>query len=120
MTSAGDPQSLHAQIDVDGWNSLDPRWRDRVDATSGLALTVETLRRAVELRDVLAESGSRQTIRALFLTDVVNELLAAMVRDRAGPDVEIPFGTGPDIVGSLYDRGIMTPSEYRSASPDGA
>ena len=73
MTSDGSPEHLQSRIDVDGWNSLDPRWRDRVDPTSGLALTVEALRRSIELRDVLAESGSRETVRALMLTAVLNE-----------------------------------------------
>src|SRR5215467_2822315 len=120
MTSEGECSGLHARIDVDGWNSLDPRWRDRVDATSALALSVEALRRGIELRDVLAESGSPETTRALMLNDVIVELFHAMVRDRAGPDAGMPRGTGPEIVESLYGRDIMTRAEYRSAPPGDA
>jgi hypothetical protein len=114
VSSSNDQPPLEARVDVDGWNSLHPKWRERVDADSGLALTVEALRRAVELRDVLAESGSTQTVRALMLVDVLNELYPMMVRDRVGPKAAVPHGAMAEIVESLHDRGIMTRSEYRS------
>jgi hypothetical protein len=115
MSAESNRDPLTERIDIDGWNSLDRRWRDRVDTTSGLALAVEALRRVVELRDLLAESGSSQTTRAVMLNVVVNELFATMVRERSGPSAAVPHGTGSQIVRALYDAGIMTPAEYRSA-----
>jgi hypothetical protein len=120
MTHERDSQPLEARIDADGWNSLHPKWRERIDANSGLALTIEALRRAVELRDVLAESGSKQTVRALMLVAVLNELYPAMVRDRVGPEAEVPHGRMTEIVESLHDRGIMSRAEYSSVLPGDA
>jgi hypothetical protein len=51
----------------------DPEWRERVGADAQ-ATTREALRRAVDLRNTLAETESRETARALFLVDVLNHL----------------------------------------------
>ena len=102
------------RIDVDGWNSLDPRWRDRVDAESSLALAVEALRRTIELRDLLAESGSVETTRALMLNGVLNALYECIFRERMGPEAPLPHGTGAGIVRALQDAGVLGATEYRS------
>jgi hypothetical protein len=58
---------------MDSWTWSDPRWRDRIGADAE-ATAREALRRAVDLRDTLAEAGSGNTARALFLVDVLNHL----------------------------------------------
>jgi hypothetical protein len=56
------------------WKWHDPEWRERVGPDTE-ATTREALRRAVDLRDTLAETGSKQTARALVLVDVLNHLV---------------------------------------------
>ena len=58
---------------MNDWKWSDPRWRDSVGADAG-ATTREALRRAVDLRDTLAEAGSDDTTRAVFLVAVLNHL----------------------------------------------
>jgi hypothetical protein len=58
---------------MDGWTWSEPRWRSRVEADAE-ATVREALRRAVDLRDTLAEAGSSDTARALCLVDVLNHL----------------------------------------------
>jgi hypothetical protein len=58
---------------VSGWMWSDPRWRVSVGSNAEAALR-EALRRAVDLRDTLAEAGSGDTSRAVFLVDVLNHL----------------------------------------------
>jgi len=64
------------------WKWHDPEWRERVGADAE-ATTREALRRAVDLRDTLAETGSNQTARALFLVDVLNHLVQLQGFDTA-------------------------------------
>jgi hypothetical protein len=61
----------------------DPRWRDSVGA-DGEATAREALRRAVDLRDTLAEAGSDRTTRAVFLVDVLNHLADLQGFDTSG------------------------------------
>jgi hypothetical protein len=58
---------------MSGWTWSDPQWRDSV-GTDAEAAAREALRRAVDLRDTLAEAGSNNTTRAVFLVDVLNHL----------------------------------------------
>jgi hypothetical protein len=58
---------------VSGWMSSDPRWRVSVGSNAEATLR-EALRRAVDLRDTLADAGSSDTSRAVFLVDVLNHL----------------------------------------------
>jgi hypothetical protein len=102
----------------DGWTWADDRWRERVEQSNDLALVVEALRRVIDLRDTLAESGSQDTVRALFLTDVLNTLFEVVVRRRAtelGFVADPPHGTGAEIVEALYEAGLLKPSTYRPA-----
>jgi hypothetical protein len=55
------------------WTRHNPRWQDSV-GDDAEATVRDALRRAVDLRDTLAEAGSRDTARALFLVDVLNDL----------------------------------------------
>jgi len=55
------------------WRWSDPRWRVNVGSDAEAALR-EALRRAVDLRDTLAEAGSGDTSRAVSLVDVLNHL----------------------------------------------
>jgi hypothetical protein len=58
---------------VTGWTWNNPRWQDSVGDDAEAAVR-EALRRAVDLRDTLAEAGSKDTARALFLVDALNHL----------------------------------------------
>jgi hypothetical protein len=62
---------------VDNWTWNDPRWQDRIGADAE-ATVIEALRRAVDLRETLAEAQSTGSItaRALYLVDVLNYLAA--------------------------------------------
>lgn len=63
-------------MDVDAaWLWQDPRWRERV-GDDLQATADEALRRAVDLRDVLAMGGGSETTRAIMLVDVLNHLRA--------------------------------------------
>ncbi len=109
----------------DSWMWDDLHWDQRVDADNNLALAVEALRRAVDLRDACAESEweSREreenkglTSRALFLVSVLNALLEREVFERMealGLKMACPNGTGVEIVQQLLEAGVLTPDEYR-------
>jgi hypothetical protein len=57
------------------WTWSNPRWCD--DVGNDVARSVrEAVRRGVDLRDTLAESGREETSRALSLVDVLNYLAA--------------------------------------------
>src|SRR5437899_8529550 len=104
------------ELDTDGWNWVDPRWRERVDELSLLALSVEGVRRAVELRDALAE-GKSPGPRALFLNAVMNAIFAIAVEQRAsdrGVTIEVPHGTAPEIVEQLQKLGLLAEGEHRA------
>jgi hypothetical protein len=58
---------------MSGWVWSDPRWRASVGSDAEAVLR-EALRRAVDLRDTLAEAGSSDRSRAVFLVDVLNHL----------------------------------------------
>jgi hypothetical protein len=58
---------------MDGWTWNDQRWQDKIGADAE-ATVREALRRAVDLRDTLAEAGRSDTARALYLVDVLNHL----------------------------------------------
>jgi hypothetical protein len=58
---------------VSGWTWSDPQWRVSVGSNAEAALR-EAFRRAVDLRDALADAGSGDTSRAVFLVDVLNHL----------------------------------------------
>ena len=55
------------------WNWSDPRWRQAVGSDTHRTVR-EAVRRAVDLRDTLAEADRTETGRALFLVDVLNHL----------------------------------------------
>jgi len=55
------------------WRWQDPRWPEQV-GTDRQATVDEALRRAVDLRDTLAEADSSDTTRAVMLVDVLNHL----------------------------------------------
>lgn len=59
--------------DDTGWRWPDQRWRERVGVDRRATLD-EALRRAVDLRDTLAEGGRSETTRAVMLVDVLNHL----------------------------------------------
>jgi hypothetical protein len=106
------------EADSDGWKWWAPDWRQRVATDSVLALTVEALRRAVELRDACAESGEDKglTTRALFLVDVLNPLLQCVVTQRSGVldlAATYPHDSLVELVQQLSDTGILRPQEYR-------
>jgi hypothetical protein len=58
---------------MSSWTWSNPRWRDSVGADAEGTVR-EALRRAVDLRDTLAEARSSDTPRALLLVDVLNHL----------------------------------------------
>jgi hypothetical protein len=104
----------------DGWKWCAPDWRQRVATDSVLALTVEALRRAVELRDACAESGEDTglTARVLFLVDVLNPLLKCVVTERSGAldlAATYPHDSLTELVPQLSDAGILGPEEYRAS-----
>ncbi len=68
---------------MSGWTWSDPRWRDSVGADAQ-ATAREALRRAVDLRDTLAEARSSDTTRAVFLVDVLNHLADLQGFDTSG------------------------------------
>ena len=69
------------------WNWSDSRWRDRV-SDDVRATYREALRRAVDLRDTLAEGGDHAVARAVFLVDVLNELRGVINLDESdGEDI---------------------------------
>jgi hypothetical protein len=108
------------EVDSDGWRWWTPHWDQRVSTESKLALSVEALRRAVDLRDAAAESGERVglTARAVFLVSVLNPLYESLVAERAatlGLSVTCPHGKLTDIVDQLLQSGIMLSTEYRAA-----
>jgi hypothetical protein len=55
------------------WRWEDPRWRERV-GSDRQAILDEATRRAVDLRDRLAEADRSETGRAVMLLDVLNHL----------------------------------------------
>jgi len=65
------------------WTWSDPRWRDRVGDNTE-ATVREALRRAVDLRDTLAESGNSDAGRAVYLVDVLNQLARLQGFDTSG------------------------------------
>jgi hypothetical protein len=65
------------------WTWSDPRWRDSVGADAQ-ATAREALRRAVDLRDTLAEQRSKDTARAVFLVAVLNHLTDLQGFDTSG------------------------------------
>jgi hypothetical protein len=65
------------------WTWSDPRWRDRV-GDNAEATVREALRRAVDLRDTLAESENSDAGRAVFLVDVLNQLARLQGFDTSG------------------------------------
>jgi len=84
-----------------------------------LALVFEASRRAVELRDALAENGSQDVTRALFLNDVINTLYEVAVREAAsaqGTSLEPPRGTDVERLGALYGAGLLDATSYRSTA----
>jgi hypothetical protein len=103
----------------DGWAWWDAlHWKQRVAQDSTLALTVEALRRAVDLRDACAESGEDYglTDRALWLVSVLNTLMEHEVVRRAellGPFIADPRETLTEQVQHLLEAGVLTPEEYR-------
>jgi hypothetical protein len=114
------------EADSDGWRWwTGPFWEQRVAADSTLALVVEALRRAVNLRDACAESewarrddgkNAGLTARALFLVSVLNPLYERLVEERAeslGLTVPSPDGSLTEIVKQLLEAGILTPEEYQ-------
>jgi hypothetical protein len=106
------------EAESDGWNWSDPHWRQRVETSSALALTLEALRRAVDLRDACAESGEGKglTARALFLVDVLNPLLERLVAERSvalNLTTITPTGLVIEIIQGLSDAGVLTSEEYR-------
>src|ERR1700737_2124902 len=106
-----------AEPDIDGWNWIDPRRRERVSEHSVLALTVEALRRCVDLRDAAAANLAHLTARALLLNAVLNALYEQVVAERAlaqTVEIDTPHGTGAEIVRELQAAGILTVDEYRS------
>jgi hypothetical protein len=109
------------EAESDGWKWWDPHWDQRVAMGSTLALAVEALRRAVDLRDACAESGEDNglTSRALFLVDVLNPLLEHEVQQRAEvlrPFIADPRETLTEHVQHLLVAGVLTPEEYRADS----
>ena len=66
------PEQHHEPIDH--WRWFDPTWRERIGEDRSELLR-EALRRAVHLRDEVAE-GQASTTEALMLVDVLNEALA--------------------------------------------
>ncbi len=69
------------------WSWSDPRWRKRV-GDDAKAMYREALRRAVDLRDTLAQGGPDPAHRAVLLVDVLNELRRVMKFDEsAGEDL---------------------------------
>ncbi len=64
------------------WTWSDPSWRDRVDDDVRAGYR-EALRRAVDLRDTLAEGGRDSVHRAVFLVDVLNDLRRVMNLDES-------------------------------------
>jgi hypothetical protein len=102
----------------DGWRWWTPHWDRRVATDSPLALTVEALRRVVELRDAPAESGEDGglTLRTLHLVSILNHLYDHLVAERAeslGLTMDPPHGYVADIVKELLEAGILTPDEYQ-------
>src|ERR1700733_10671079 len=102
------------EADSDGWRWWTPHWEQRVATDSTLALTVEALRRAVDLRDASAESGEDNglTTRALFLVGVLNPLYERLVAERTeslGLSMACPNGRFTDIVQQLLEAGVLTP-----------
>jgi hypothetical protein len=55
------------------WRWEDPTWRERVGGDRQATLD-EATRRAVDLRDTLAEADRSETGRAIMLLDVLNHL----------------------------------------------
>jgi hypothetical protein len=105
----------------DGWIWTDPHWAQRVEKSDALALTVEAPRRGIDLRDAAAESqeDAGLTQRALQLMAVLNTLFERVVIERAdslGISVQVPHGTGSEIVQQLLDLGLLQPDQYRSSS----
>jgi hypothetical protein len=108
---------MEAERDSDGWAWSDPRWRERVSRESDLALAVEALRRCIDLRDASAANAPHLTARALHLNAVLNALYEQVVVERAallGIEIDVPHGTGAEIVHELQVAGILTAEEYRS------
>jgi hypothetical protein len=63
-----------AAMELDpGWRWEDPRWQDRV-GPDHRAILDEAIRRAVDLRDTLADAGRSETSRAVMLVDVLHHL----------------------------------------------
>jgi hypothetical protein len=116
------------EADSDGWMWEDLHWDQRVAAYSNLALAVEALRRAVDLRDACAKSEwagrERQenrglTSRALYLVSVLNALFEREVAERAealGLVMACPHGTGAEIVQHLLEAGVLMSEEYRPSN----
>ena len=107
--------------EVDGWKWTDPHWERRVSTESPLALAVEALRHGIDLRDASAESGEEMglTARSLILLSILNRLYESIAQERAislGLTVDVPWGTGAQIVQKLVELGILTPGEW-SAPP---
>jgi hypothetical protein len=104
----------------DGWVWTDPHWDQRVETGNVLALTVEALRRGIDLRDAAAESqeDAGLTQRAVQLMAVLNTLFEQVVIERAdslGVSIQVPHGTGSEIVQKLLDLGLQ-PDQYRSCT----
>jgi hypothetical protein len=70
IASAG---TLHQMEQDSAWRWEDPRWRQRVGRDRQATLD-EATRRAVDLRDMLAEADRSETERAVMLVDVLNHL----------------------------------------------
>lgn len=64
------------------WDWSDLRWRDRV-VDDVQATYREALRRAVDLRDTLAQGGEHAVARAVFLVDVLNEFRSIINLDES-------------------------------------
>ena len=102
----------------DGWVWTDLHADERVASDSILALTVEALRRGIDLRDAAAASGEEfgLTQRALHLMAVINLQYERAVLERADSldlSVQVPHGAGHEIVQDLMKLGILTPTEYQ-------
>jgi hypothetical protein len=70
-------RSVLAMLD---WVWSDPRWRDRVGNDVPSAAR-EAVRRAVDLRDTLAEAQRGEATRAVFLVAVLNHLCEQLAID---------------------------------------
>jgi hypothetical protein len=116
--------------DSDGWRWWTPHWDRRVSTDSSLAMTLEALRRAVDLRESCAQAEGRKlngelvetgidkglTLRVLVLVDLLNRLLERVVVERAealGVTIDPPHGLLADIARELSEAGILTADEYR-------